>query len=195
MNQTVNWDRSQLKIKNRIARKRYGYDSSISCKVHHEFAKATKKHEVIPIENVLKLPKFVQDIKLTCPDHEERFFVYCDDHGVPCCAHCLQNVHAGCRNLIPIQKLIQNVKESSLLIDLETTLSDLITNITNIIEDRTANLQDLEEQKTRCKREIKAHKEAIYAYVEELETDLLDNLQKTFIEREVKIQNTLKDLN
>ncbi|VDI03634.1 Hypothetical predicted protein [Mytilus galloprovincialis] len=55
------------------------------CKVHHEFAKATKKHEVISIENVLKLPKFVQDIKINCSQHDERFVLYCDTHEVPCC--------------------------------------------------------------------------------------------------------------
>ncbi|CAC5426504.1 unnamed protein product [Mytilus coruscus] len=163
------------------------------CKIHHEFAKATKKHEIISIENVLRLPKFVQDIKINCSQHDERFVLYCDTHEVRCCTQCLHDAHAGCRNLTSFQKVIQNIKESSLCVDLETTLSDLMTNLTNIIEDRTANLQDLEEQKTRCKKKIKAHREAINTYFDELETDLMDNLQKTFTEKEIGIQNMLDD--
>ncbi|XP_071179179.1 uncharacterized protein [Mytilus edulis] len=161
------------------------------CKIHHEFAKATRKHEIVSIENVLKLPKFVQEIKMNCSEHDEKLVLYCDDHGIPCCTHCLQNAHAMCRNVIPIQKVIQNVKESSLLVDLQTTLSDLRTNITNIIEDRKANLKDLKEQKTKCKWEIETARESINAYFDELEADLMYKLQKTFTEKELEIQNLL----
>ncbi|CAG2229223.1 unnamed protein product [Mytilus edulis] len=163
------------------------------CKIHHEVAKATKKHEIISIENVLKLPKFVQDIKMNCSEHDERLVLYCEAHEVPCCTQCLHNGHAGCRNLTSFQKVIHNVKESSLLLDLVTTLSDLMTNIKNSIEDRTANLQGLAEQKKRCKREIKTARGEIKAYFDELETNLLDDLQKAFNEKESEVQNMLEE--
>ncbi|CAC5426512.1 TRIM1 [Mytilus coruscus] len=143
------------------------------CKIYHEIAKATKNHEVMPIEHFLKLPKFVQDINLNCTEHDESFVLYCDEHDKPCCAYCLHNAHTRY---------------------LETTLSDLMTNLTNIIEYRSENLQDLVKQKTRCKMKIKTTKEAFNAYLDELEADLLDKLQKTFTENEFQIQNMLKDI-
>lgn len=163
------------------------------CKIHHEVAKATKKHEIISIENVLKLPKFVQDIKMNCSEHDERFVLYCEAHEVPCCTQCLHNGHAGCRNLTSFQKVIHNVKESPLLLDLVTTLSNLMTNIKNSIEDRTANLQGLAEQKKRCKKEIKTARGEIKAYFDDLETNLLDDLQKAFSEKKLEVQNMLEE--
>ncbi|CAC5391672.1 unnamed protein product [Mytilus coruscus] len=164
------------------------------CKTHHECAKATKNHEVISIEHFLKLPKFVQDINFSCPEHEESFVFYCDEHEKPCCAYCLHNAHTRCRNLSPLHTFTKNAKESSSLVDLETTISDLMENLTNIIEDRSENLQDLVEQKTRFKMKIRTTKEAFNTYLDELEADLLDKLEKTFIEKELQIQNMLKDI-
>ncbi|XP_071179175.1 zinc-binding protein A33-like [Mytilus edulis] len=164
------------------------------CKIFHEFAKATKKHEIILIENVLKLSKFVQDIKINCPEHDERFVFYCDEHEKPCCAYCFHNAHTKCRSSTPLHTLTKNAKESSSLVDLETTLSDLLKNLTNIIENRSENLQDLVDQKKRFEMKIKTSKEAFNTYLDELEADLLDKLQKTFIEKELQIQNVLKDI-
>lgn len=33
------------------------------CKIHHGISKASSNHEIISIENYLKLPQFVQNIK------------------------------------------------------------------------------------------------------------------------------------
>lgn len=67
-------------------------------------------------------------------------------------------------------------------------------NLTNISEDRSKNLQDLVEQKTRIEIKIKTTEEALNTYLDELEADLLNKLQKTFIEQELQIQNILKDI-
>ncbi|CAC5426513.1 unnamed protein product [Mytilus coruscus] len=163
------------------------------CKIHHGITKASSNHEIISIENDLKLPKFVQNIKNNCSEHDERFVLYCDQHGVPCCTQCLHNKHAECRNITPFQRVVHNVKDSPLFMDLETTLSDLMTNITNIIEDRTENLHDLAKGQMKCKKEIKMTRDALNTYFDDLEADLLVDLQKTFTENELKIQNMLKD--
>ncbi|CAC5426505.1 unnamed protein product [Mytilus coruscus] len=164
------------------------------CKIHHQIAKASSTHEIVSIENDLKLPKFVQDIKNNCAEHDEKFVLYCDDHGVPCCSQCIHNAHARCRKLTSFHRVVQNAKDSPLFMDLETTLSGLITNITNIIEDRTENLLYLAEQKMRCKKEIKITRDALNTYFDDLEADLLVDLPKTFTENELRIQNMLKDL-
>lgn len=38
------------------------------CKTYHEIAKASRKHELVSIENVLGLPRFVQQIKINCTE-------------------------------------------------------------------------------------------------------------------------------
>lgn len=77
--------------------------------------------------------------------------------------------------------------------DLETTLSDLMSNITNIIEDRTENLHDLASQKIRCKEEIKTTRDTLNTYFDDIEDNLLADLQKTFTEKELRIQTIIQD--
>lgn len=164
------------------------------CKTHHEFSKATKNHIVISVDNFRKIPKFVQDFNFSCPEHDESFVLYFDTHDKPCCAYSCHNAHTRCRNSTPLHTLIKNIKESSSLADLVTTISDLTKYLTNISEDRSKNLQDLVEQKNRIEMKIKTTKEAFNTCLDKLEADLLDKLQKTFIEQELQIQNILKDI-
>lgn len=164
------------------------------CKSHHDVAKATKKHETISIENALKIPKVVQDIKINCTDHDERFVYFCREHEQPCCIKCLNDSHTGCRNLIPVETVIQDVKHSPSFLDLESTLSDLLSNISRIIEDRTANLQELAKQKVNCAENIRIFRASLNSYLDELENDLTTKLQVTYKSKELEIQNSLADL-
>ncbi|VDI20457.1 Hypothetical predicted protein [Mytilus galloprovincialis] len=164
------------------------------CKIRHAIAKATKKHETIGIENAQKLPNFVQDIKINCSEHDERFVFFCGDHDVPCCAECLYNTHKNCRELTPVKTIVQNIKDSSAFLDLEVFLADLLANIKNVIDDRTANLQDLSKQKTQCEEEIKTFRETINSYIDSLERDLINKLNQAFEKTDLSIKQVLNDL-
>ncbi|XP_071179178.1 uncharacterized protein [Mytilus edulis] len=164
------------------------------CKSHHDVAKATKKHEMISIENALKIPKCVQDIKINCTEHDERFVYFCRDHDLPCCIACLNDRHTGCRNLGPVETVIHDVKHSPAFLDLESTLSDLQSNISSIIEDRTANLQELAKQKVTCAEKIRIYRASLNSYLDELEISLTNKLQVTYKSKELEIQNSLADL-
>ncbi|VDI19200.1 Hypothetical predicted protein [Mytilus galloprovincialis] len=135
-----------------------------------------------------------RETKHELPRTRRSFVFYCDEHEKPCCAYCFHNAHTRCRNSTPLHTLIKNIKESSSLADLVTTISDLTKNLTNISEDRLKNLQDLVEQKNRIEMKIKTTKEAFNTCLDKLEADLLVKLQKTFIEQELQIQNILKDI-
>ncbi|VDI03630.1 Hypothetical predicted protein [Mytilus galloprovincialis] len=164
------------------------------CKSHHDVAKATKKHEMISIENALKIPKGVQDIKISCTEHDERFVYFCREHEQPCCIKCLNDRHTGCRNLISVETVIHDVKHSPSFVDLESTLSDLQSNISSIIKDRTANLQELAKQKINCAENIRIFRASLNSYLDTLENDLTTKLQVTYKSKELEIQNSLADL-
>ncbi|XP_052073484.1 nuclear factor 7, brain-like [Mytilus californianus] len=164
------------------------------CKIHHDVAKATKKHETIGIENILKLPKFVQEIKTNCVEHDERFVLFCGDHEVPCCAECLYNTHKSCRKLTPVKNIVKNIKDSSAFVDLEVSLADLLANIEKYIDDRSANLQELVKQKAQCEEEIKTARETINSYIDSLERDLTNKLHQAFVAKDRQIRQVLTDL-
>lgn len=147
------------------------------CKTHHDVAKATKKHETILIENALKLPKIVQDIKYNCTDHDERFVYFCNKHERPCCIECLKDkLHSGFCCFVNVETAVKDVKQSPSFLDLQTTLSDLLTNISNIIELLGANLLELAKQKVTCADEIRSTREAINSYLDQLEKDLSNEM-------------------
>lgn len=164
------------------------------CKIHHDIAKATRKHEIISIENVLKLPRFVQKIKINCTDHDERFVYFCSEHETPCCVKCIKTKHIKCRNLTPIETVVKDIKQSPSFSDLEMTLSDLLTNISNFVEDREANRRQLKEQKLQCEEEIRSARKAINTYFDELEADLTNKVQQAFVKQESQIQTALGDI-
>ncbi|CAG2229214.1 unnamed protein product [Mytilus edulis] len=165
------------------------------CKTHHDVANATKKHETISIENALRLPQFVQEIKYKCTDHNERFVKFCYTHERPCCIECLQDkLHSGCCCFVNVDTAVKDVKQSPSFLDLQTTLSDLLTNISNIIEHIGANLLDLSKQKVTCAEEIRSTREAINSYLDQLEQDLNNKMQETFTSKELELQNVLADL-
>lgn len=164
------------------------------CKSHHDVAKATKKHEMISIENALRIQKCVQDIKINCTEHDERFVYFCRDHDLPCCIECLNDRHTRCRNLVPVETVIHDVKQSPAFLDLESTLSDLQSNISSIIKDRTANLQELAKQKVTCAENIRIFRASLNSYLDELEISLTNKLQVTYKSKELEIQNSVADL-
>lgn len=164
------------------------------CKTYHEIAKASRKHELVSIENVLGLPRFVQQIKLNCTDHDERFLYFCSEHEAPaaCCIKCIKIKHIDCRNLTPVETIVQNIKQSPTFSDLEITLSDLLTNITTLL--KIEKLQELRDQKRQSEGEIRSAREAIDAYFDELEADFNNEMQQAFFKEEMEIEEALEDL-
>ena len=165
------------------------------CQTHHDVANATKKHETISIENALKLPKFVQEIKYKCTDHNERFVYFCYTHERPCCIECLKDkLHSGFCNFVNVDTAVKDAKQSPSFLDLETTLSDLLINLSRIIEHICANLLELSKQKVTCADEIRLAREALNSYLDQLEKDLSNKMQETFTSKELELQHLLADL-
>lgn len=161
------------------------------CKAHHDVANATKKHKTILIENVMKLPESVQDITYTCDDHYERYVCFCREHERPCCTKCMKDdFHNGCLNFINVETAVENVKQSPPFLDLQTTLSDLLSNISNIHDDQTASLFELARQKVACEDEIRLSRKAINMFFDELEKEFNYKMQKIF----TKIENEKETL-
>ncbi|CAC5391671.1 unnamed protein product [Mytilus coruscus] len=77
---------------------------------------------------------------------------------------------------------------------LETTLSDLLTNISNFVEDRKANLKELKEQKMKCEGDLQSSREAINKYFDALEADLNNKMQQAFVKQESEIETVLGNI-
>ncbi|CAG2217376.1 unnamed protein product [Mytilus edulis] len=112
------------------------------CQEHHRVFKATRSHELIPIDKYKSLPSFITDIQQSCTNHNEKYQQYCVAHALPICFKCIKE-HQKC-NVIPLDEVTNNAKTSGQLQDLETRLVDLLQNIDRIKKDRQANLENRE---------------------------------------------------
>jgi hypothetical protein len=110
------------------------------CKKYHTALKVLKSHEMIPYENLRKLPQIAQDIRETCLEHDRKFEVYCSDHQESCCIKCSTSSHKSCNNTIPLDDDIGDVKSSVAMRRIEEGLSGLISKTETIIANKESSI-------------------------------------------------------
>ncbi|CAC5387165.1 unnamed protein product [Mytilus coruscus] len=164
-----------------------------SCKSYHSVIKSSKTHETIPFESFDKLPSAVKEIKNDCPDHEARFEYYCSQHEVPCCVECMNTIHAECRHLTPMHKVVEHFKTSNALSEFEQTLLDFLNNLNFLIKGRFDNKSLLVNEKNKCLKEIADTKCNVIAHLDNLEIKLkteAEILQEEYLHA---IEETIKE--
>jgi hypothetical protein len=148
------------------------------CKEYHSLAKATRDHVTITIGEYQKLPPFIVGINLLCDEHCEKYQTYCKNHEHLCCRKCVITRHKNCKDIVPLEDVVDNVKNSSSVQEMEHLLDDLATNIKTIIASGQDNIDVLNKTKTGIEKEIKQTRLAINGYLDKLETELIAKLQE-----------------
>ena len=148
------------------------------CKEYHSLAKATRDHITITIEEYKKIPPFIVGINPLCDEHREKYQTYCKEHENVCCRKCVFTSHNNCKDLVPLEDVVDNVKNSSSVQEMEHLLDDLIKNIKAIIASGQDNLDMLNETKAGIEKEINQTRLAINGYLDKLEKELLTKLQE-----------------
>ena len=165
------------------------------CKVHHEIARITQKHETVPVEDYSKLPESVQQITLHCDEHSERFEYLCSSHDTLCCVKCINSIHKNCKDtLTPLHESIDNVKSAKVMLDLQKSITDLQVNIQKVLNIQTSNMDSLSKQKLLCQKEIQETRQDINKKLDELEQDILDELSSIYTKHHSKIEELITDL-
>ncbi|XP_052080363.1 E3 ubiquitin-protein ligase TRIM71-like [Mytilus californianus] len=162
------------------------------CQEHHKVLKATRKHELIPIDKYKSLPSFITDIQQSCTYHNEKYQQYCVAHALPICFKCI-NEHQKC-NVISLDEVTHNAKTSGNFQDLETRLMDLLQNIDRIKTGRTANLSNIEERKGRQLVEIQQIRNQINKHLDKLEKEIKHDLEKKECQCKKNIQKILSEV-
>jgi hypothetical protein len=148
------------------------------CKEYHSIAKATRDHVTITIGEYQKLPSFIIGINPFCDEHREKYQTYCKGHQNLCCRKCVIASHKNCKDIVIIEEVVDNVKNSSSVQEMEHLLDDLTKNIKAIITSGQDNLDMLNETKASIEKEIKQTRLAINGYLDKLEKELIRKLQE-----------------
>jgi hypothetical protein len=125
-----------------------------------------------------ELPPFIIGIKLRCEEHCQEYETYCKDHENLCCRKCAITFHKDCKNKVPLAEVVDNVKNSGSVQEMEHLLDDLTNNIKIIITSGQNNLHMLNETKAGIEKEIKQIRLAINGHLDKLEEELLTKLEE-----------------
>lgn len=173
----------------------------VMCEKKHGELETSKNHTVIPTENFMKLPQYIQQLKLTCTDHYERQTCFCVNHELLLCNACIQDTHKTCDDIKPIPEVIKNSKHSVAIETVKQCLKDLITNLHNIKRDRDNNIKMFSQRKKDILTEFATFREEVIQKLNDAENKLIGDIDyqvgeetkeiKTFL---IKIDEQIADM-
>ena len=148
----------------------------LDCIAYHSQAKSSKHHQAIPMKDYAKLPPIVKGLKRTCAEHDEKMDFYCSTHETLCCFYCIQSTHKQCVGTDHLSKVVENIKFSTSMEDLERNIHDMKINVEKIFEDRVQNISNIDQQNVRSLKMIIDTKKIIVQYLDGLEKQIIDEL-------------------
>ena len=160
------------------------------CIEYHSVAKPSRNHTTIPIAEYRELPSYVLEIKELCHEHHEKFNLYCKEHECPCCRICNLEHHSDCKNVSTLEKIIKNVKTSTMFTEIEHLIKEMIETIDKIRQNRETNSSAVKEQKRIIEIEIQELRTKINTHLDKLQEDLM----KELTEAEQHVTNETREL-
>lgn len=157
---------------------------------YHSASKSSRHHVIVPIEEYRKLPVLIREIKEICEKHDEKYQMFCKSHDCPCCRKCTMENHKECKDVVLIEDIIQDVKTSVSVDDLQQQLIVISKNIHRIRKNRQANADLIRKQKKRIEKDIRDLRETINNHLDKLH----EKLTRELIEIEDKTNYGMKEL-
>ncbi|CAC5405460.1 unnamed protein product [Mytilus coruscus] len=148
-----------------------------NCKEYHRVSKASRKHEIVSIDQYRKLPSEILQIAQSCRIHNEKYHIYCQKHDCPCCKICIVEIHKECDYLRDINDVVKNVKSSVAFLELESTLTEVVENIRRICSDSEENLSSLADDKKRIVEDVKRAQAALHKHFDKIKDKILNELE------------------
>ena len=149
------------------------------CIEHHSLVKLSRNHTTIPIVEYRKLPSYVLKIKHHCDEHHEKLNLYCQEHECPCCIICNLENHSECKNVTILEKIINNVKTSTMFTEIERLIKEMIETIGKIRQNRETNSSSVKEEKRIIENEIQELRTEINNHLDKLQKDLMKEMAET----------------
>lgn len=124
-----------------------------------------------------KQPGTEPTLELFCKEHKDkRLDLFCGDHEEPCCISCLTANHKTCYSVLTLEEAAKGIAKKQTTLDLLNRLKDINQLVENILEDKKANINDLEKQKEWIEKEVDQLKEDITVHLDKLVSKLRDDI-------------------
>ena len=169
-------------------------DEGLCYDCEHNVHRISKvNHGSISIENYHKLPSSFSESGNHCECHDfMKCTLFCQHHDKPCCADCISTNHKDCVGLLSIREILKTSKTSTLIDNIEQSLTDIKHNIDKIKKNRQHNLSEILQQRQMFQDQIKQMRVKINLHLDTLEQNILQELDDTEDKIKSKIDKLLK---
>ncbi|VDI73862.1 Hypothetical predicted protein [Mytilus galloprovincialis] len=148
------------------------------CEKVHRSTKMSRNHTLISVSDYQKIKDF--DISQTCVGHGKRYDLYCSVHDKPLCLDCVDQ-HKSCSQLVSLDAVSANAKQSTALADLEDTINGALQNVGKFIKNQETSGNEFDKQESLIKNTIQLTREKLNQHLDLLEHNLIQDLStKTF---------------
>ena len=123
-----------------------------------------------------------------------KYKLFCQVHDKPCCPDCISTNHKDCVGLLSIREIIKTSKTSTLIEDIEQSLTNIKYNIDKVMKNREQNLSEIRQQRQIFHDQVKQMRVKINSHLDILEQKILKELDDAEEKIKSKIDNLLKQL-
>ncbi|CAG2235045.1 unnamed protein product [Mytilus edulis] len=158
-----------------------------------EELKLQRGHQTISLDEYMKLPSFIVDIKSRCEKHDEKYDFYCRFHGDPCCVKCIKDKHKDCRDFDPFVEVLRDIKTSAKVSNLEK-FNILLENFETTVKYLKSRITTIQENKTESLNEIRNLRASINEHLDEIEKKLVDDLSAEYDKIRIKYDHLTSEM-
>ncbi|XP_052066873.1 uncharacterized protein LOC127706348 [Mytilus californianus] len=156
------------------------------CNEYHGFSRLSQNHVTVSIQDHLSMSPSISQISHMCMEHNEQYQMFCQVHEEPICPKCIEK-HDGCKGIVPLSKVIENVKKSSLFQETQQSLKDINGNIKTLQSELNKQTKNIKEQEETILSKISDTKNKINDHLDILEK----KIRKEISEITAKLNNDM----
>ncbi|CAG2211185.1 EFP [Mytilus edulis] len=157
-----------------------------SCIRVHKVTKLSKHHQLISIVDRIKTDQL--KINRTCDEHKKALGYFCSQHDKILCLKCVQLHYSSC-DISDLTDASNGAKTSTALLDVETTIHELLKNLELNIEKCNEADEDLKLQKEKVMTEVKIFRQKVNNQLNILQDNLLKELTSCYKKHQLKLND------
>lgn len=166
----------------------------LDCDKHHSRNKSSKQHKTLPSIYYKRLPDFIIKTGNRCPDHDQRYELYCPNHSDACCLQCFTEKHQNCKDLKRLPDILSDIKSSTSMTCLENDLRDAKENCESIVIYLKGRLSTILKQKTNAIEEIYAIRTSLNEHLDKLEQRMVSELDSQHTKLKAKTEKLIDEI-
>ncbi|XP_063399731.1 uncharacterized protein LOC134684375 [Mytilus trossulus] len=163
------------------------------CNDYHGFSKSSQNHVTVSIRDYLSMSSSIPQTSNMCMEHNEQYQMVCQAHDTIICPKCIEN-HDGCKGIIPLSKVTENVKKSILFHETLQSLKDNNANIKTLQNELKKQQGSIKQQEETTLSQISDARKKINDQFDKLEKKIRDDISEITAKIKNDINHTLQIL-